>query len=94
MVRSTLDALDHLGNPILECCSLREACGDPYSRLQVNEDGAWDIARIIALFIFSPEKPFLVVSTANLVKEDVFAVSALGRKIFEIAILIDAMLLA
>ena len=48
-----------------------------HARLQVEQDGARDVARVI-----------------RLVEEDVFAVAALGREVLEVAILVDAVLLA
>lgn len=44
-----------------------------HTGLEVEEDGAGDVARIVGL-----------------VEEDIFAVSAFGREVFEITVLVDA----
>ena len=51
--------------------------GVPHPWLQVDQDGARDVSRVVALVV-----------------EDVLAVAALGRKVFEVAVLADSMLLA
>jgi hypothetical protein len=48
-----------------------------HARLQVEQDGARDVARVVGL-----------------VEEDVLAVAALGREVLEVAVAVDAMLLA
>lgn len=46
-----------------------------YSGFQVQENGSWDVARVVGL-----------------VEEDIFAVTALSRKVFEVAVAVDAVL--
>jgi hypothetical protein len=51
--------------------------GDTYSWFEVDQDGPWDVARVVALVV-----------------EDIFAIATLGRKILEVPVLTDAVLLA
>ena len=56
MIGTTLNALDHLEIQLELPAFSRNVYGLSYSWLQVDENGAWDVARIITLLILSLKK--------------------------------------
>jgi hypothetical protein len=76
-VRARLYSVDDLGkiSQFLSGGSITN--GDTYSWLEVDQDGPWDVARVVALVV-----------------EDIFAIAALRRKVLEVPVLTDAVLLA
>jgi hypothetical protein len=77
-----------------------------YPWFEINQDRAGDVPRVIALHTAPLDQPhirqvhFLYMprsfggGKSHLVEEDVLPVTAFGRKVFQVAVLVDTVLLA